>query len=151
MTIRSPHRNRTFAAAAVLALLLTVYGCASTHRPAPVSERAPAAAQSAAMPAPLAAARGPEPRPEYYTVKKGDTLYTIALDHGLDYKELAEWNGVANPNLIKLGQQLRLRAPASTAVTAPLRSAPAVAGQPVGGSASPPAAGVTGTGSEAVK
>ncbi len=42
---------------------------------------------------------------------KGDTLYTIALDHGLDYKELAEWNKLDNPNVIRVGQQLRLRAP----------------------------------------
>ena len=148
MAIRSPHRNRMHATAAVLALLL-VYGCASTHRPAPVSERAPSTAQPAAAPAPQAAALEPDRRAEYYIVKKGDTLYTIALDHGLDYKELAEWNGIDNPNLIRLGQQLRLQAPASTAVTAPLRSAPAVAGKPVGGGTPPPAAAVTG--SEAVK
>ena len=36
----------------------------------------------------------PDPRPEFYTVKKGDTLYTIALDHGLDYKELATLNSI---------------------------------------------------------
>lgn len=50
-------------------------------------------------------------RPETYTVKRGDTLYSIALDHGLDYKELASWNQLADANVIKVGQQLKLRAP----------------------------------------
>ena len=36
----------------------------------------------------------PVQRPGSYTVKKGDTLYSIALDHGLDYKDLAAWNKI---------------------------------------------------------
>jgi lipoprotein NlpD len=38
-------------------------------------------------------------------VKKGDTLYSIALDNGQDYKDVAAWNYLENPNLIKIGQQ----------------------------------------------
>jgi lipoprotein NlpD len=121
------------------------YGC-MTGRPAPVSDRAaqpstapaakPAQAPaSAPASAPVAGAPETDPRPEFYTVKKGDTLYVIALDHGLDYKELAEWNGIENPNVIRIGQQLRLRAPASTVVTAPLKTPPKVEGRPVGGAA----------------
>ena len=121
------------------------YGC-MTGRPAPVSERAPQpsaapAAKPAQAPAtapasaPVAGAPETDPRPEFYTVKKGDTLYLIALDHGLDYKELAEWNGIENPNVIRIGQQLRLRAPASTVVTAPLKTPPKVEGRPVSGAA----------------
>ena len=74
------------------------------------------------QPAPATAAKPPanastEPgdegdwRPEIYTVKRGDTLYTIALDHGLGYQELAAWNQLADANLIKVGQQLKLRPP----------------------------------------
>ena len=121
------------------------YGC-MTGRPAPVSDRAPQpsaapAAKPAQAPAtapasaPVAGAPETDPRPEFYTVKKGDTLYVIALDHGLDYKELAEWNGIENPNLIRIGQQLRLRAPPSTVVTAPLKTPPKVEGRPVGSAA----------------
>jgi lipoprotein NlpD len=81
-------------------------GCAG--RPsAPVSERA-AAVRPAAAPTVRAA---PDARPENYTVKRGDTLHSIALDHGLDYRELADWNGVTNPNVIHVGDVLRLRGP----------------------------------------
>jgi len=47
-----------------------------------------------------------------YTVKPGDTLYSIALENGLDYKEIASWNQLPDVNLIKVGQQLRLTDPA---------------------------------------
>ena len=57
----------------------------------------------------------------------------IALDHGLDYKELAEWNNIDNPNVIRLGQQLRLRAPQSGVVATPLKPAAAVQGKAVPG------------------
>ena len=50
-------------------------------------------------------------RPETYIVKKGDTLYSIALDHGLDYRELDAWNGLSDPNVIRIGQELKLRPP----------------------------------------
>jgi lipoprotein NlpD len=135
-------------AAAVLALLLGVYGCSSTQRRAPVTERTPSLGKPAAAPAAASAAKPPvgelDTRPEFYTVKPSDTLYTIALDHGLDYKDLAEWNGLENPNMIRAGQQLRLTPPASTVVATPLKTAPAVQGRPVTGSAPPPVAGVAG-------
>ncbi len=94
-----------FLAVAVAAL----GGCASRQL-APVIERAPEAQAPAGPPAPVA-----DPRPETYTVKRGETLYGIALDHGLDYRELAAWNGISNLNLIRAGDVLRLRAPAAAA------------------------------------
>jgi lipoprotein NlpD len=85
----------------------------STPAPAnspPAKPSAPPAAKPVAQ-AGAAAEAGTEAdwRPETYLVKRGDTLYTIALDHGLDYKDLASWNQLEDPNLIKVGQQLRLR------------------------------------------
>ena len=48
-------------------------------------------------------------RPELYTVKKGDTLYTIGLEHGYDYKEIAEANNIRPPFTIYVGQKLKLK------------------------------------------
>ncbi len=120
----------------------------TSRQPAPVSERnRPPSAPIIAKPAPASApASAPapvagsveDPRPEFYTVKKGDTLFTIALDHGLDHKDLRDWNNLENPNVILVGRQLRLRA--STAVmTTPLKTAAKVEGKPVG-TALPPVA-----------
>jgi lipoprotein NlpD len=48
---------------------------------------------------------------EFYTVQKGDTLYSIALDNGQDYKDVAVWNGLTDANMIRVDQQLRVRPP----------------------------------------
>jgi lipoprotein NlpD len=47
----------------------------------------------------------------YYQVKRGDTLYGIALDHGADHRDLAQWNKLDNPNRIQAGQMLRVAPP----------------------------------------
>jgi lipoprotein NlpD len=52
-----------------------------------------------------------EALPEFYTVRKGDTLYSIALDNGQDYKDVAAWNGLTDANMIRVDQQLRVRPP----------------------------------------
>jgi len=140
--------------AAVVIAVAVLAGCASQTR-APVEDRAsappkPPAVATTPAGAPGAtgvpAGREADWRPQSYTVKRGDTLYQIALDHGLDYKELAAWNGIENVNLIRTGQVLRLTAPGEQAAsatgvtTAPLRTAPAVVeAKPASGAA--PAAG----------
>ena len=46
-----------------------------------------------------------------YTVKSGDTLAAIArqfLGSALRYPELAAYNGIANPNLIRIGQVIKI-------------------------------------------
>ena len=47
-------------------------------------------------------------RPQVYVVQKGDTLYGIAFNFGLDYREVAQINNLQNPDLIHVGQELRL-------------------------------------------
>jgi lipoprotein NlpD len=93
---------------------------------------APPPAKSA-VPAPgVGAPRPGDTRPAFYTVRRGDTLYSIALDHGLDYRELAQWNGITDPGVISVGQALRLKPPASAATAAPFKAAPGVEGRPLG-------------------
>ncbi len=90
----------------LLPLLALLAGCVSTA-PAPVKDAsAPTRVESGRAGAAKAAS--------LYTIKKGDTLYSIALDHGVDYRDLVAWNGIDNPNRIRLGQQLRV-APAGAA------------------------------------
>lgn len=43
-----------------------------------------------------------------YVVKRGDTLDKIARLHGMNYKELAEYNSISNPNLIEVGQVIKI-------------------------------------------
>ncbi len=48
-----------------------------------------------------------------YVVRAGDTLFSIAWQHGVDQRDLARWNGLKNPDLIRVGQRLRLSPPSS--------------------------------------
>lgn len=51
-----------------------------------------------------------------YTVKKGDTLSQIAAKYGTTYQAIAAFNGIKNPNVIRVGQKIKI--PASTAPAA---------------------------------
>lgn len=63
------------------------------------------------MNAPPATARA-EPVPEgHYVIKPGDTLYSIAFRHQLDFRELAVWNDIGPDYFIRAGQVIRLSAP----------------------------------------
>jgi lipoprotein NlpD len=94
----------------VMVALLAVAACA-------VRQPAPGERKAGARPATPPVAR-PTIQPSSdgtYTVKKGDTLYSIALEHGADYREVAQWNGLTDPTKIDVGQRLRVRAPAGSA------------------------------------
>lgn len=54
------------------------------------------------------------PATNTYTVRAGDTLSSIAAKFGTSYQALANLNGIANPNLIYIGQVLRVSGSAST-------------------------------------
>ncbi len=111
----------SFGVALVAAALLA--GC-MTRPPAPVIERVPFPSTTGQVPPPPEVLPGhePVPAPPTYTVKRGDTLYQIALDHGLDYRELAAWNNIENVNVIRVGQVLLLGPPGGQGgvATAPL-------------------------------
>ena len=107
---------------------IVMVGC-SVRTGAPVIDRAAEAKAAPGKPA-VAAKPAPRPtdaRPEFHAVRKGDTLYSIALDYGLDHRELAQWNGVTELSVISIGQQLRLSPPpGAIATTAPLKAATGV-------------------------
>lgn len=43
-----------------------------------------------------------------YTVKRGDTLSAIAAKYGTTYQKIATHNGITNPNLISVGQKIKI-------------------------------------------
>ena len=83
---------RQAAILAILTVMGPLSGCAGSGFLAPVEE----------------ARRDP---PASYTVVRGDTLHGIAWRYGLDYRRVADWNRLANPDLIYPGQRIRLRPP----------------------------------------
>ena len=120
VTARSAARTALFLAAAAMVLL---GGCAS-RQSAPVVERAPGPLTPAVPVQP--AVRAVEARPGTHIVRRGETLYGIALDYGLDYRELAQWNGITRPNMIRVGDTLRLRPPVSAAAEGGVQVKPVI-------------------------
>ncbi|WP_246210701.1 peptidoglycan DD-metalloendopeptidase family protein [Vogesella oryzae] len=62
-----------------------------------------------------------------HTVQPGETVYRIAVNNGLRYQDLAEWNNLEGFN-IKVGQVLRLTPPGTASASA---QAAAVEGKPI--------------------
>lgn len=62
--------------------------------------------------------------PGWYTVKRSDTLYSIAWRYGLDYKQLARWNQIDVNEPIYPGQRLRLLNPQGGVVAESAASKP---------------------------
>ncbi len=46
-----------------------------------------------------------------HVVRKGETLYSISWRYGYDYREVAAWNDIPPPYIIREGQRLRLTPP----------------------------------------
>ena len=90
--------------------VLLIMGCAS-QAPAPIEQK------SATISAPrprggitkLAAPKAPI-KGDIYRVQAGDTLYSIAWRLGVDFRQLAQWNGLQDPSRIEVGQSLRVHA-----------------------------------------
>jgi lipoprotein NlpD len=86
-------------------------GCAPQRGAAPVEDRRPpprSAVPSAKSPPPAPAQALSVPD-GHYVVKSGDTLYSIALEHGADYREIAQWNSLDDPTKLRVGQVLRVK------------------------------------------
>ena len=151
---------------ALLLAATVLAGCSSTPNHAPVEDRnavskpsvqtAPASASvavEAAKPLPGAENNG---KPGYYTVKPSDTLIRIGLENGQNWKDLVKWNALDNPNIIEVGQVLRVVPPGvdpNAASSKPITNAkvetkpldakpagPAASGAPAAASTTAPAA-----------
>ena len=108
-------------------------GCGTRLSKAPVEDRGTSSSNNASVsgsqpgvvvatpikPLPGAENAG---KPGYYTVKPGDTMIRIGLENGQGWKDIARWNNLENPNLIEVGQVLRVSpsvpAPAPVAAAA---------------------------------
>jgi lipoprotein NlpD len=160
--------------AALLIAVSVVAGCSQTPNRAPVEDRSPTPRTTVAAASPAqSAASAAEPvkpvvvdansgKPGFYTVKPGDTLIRIGLDTGQNWKDLMRWNNLSNPNLIEVGQVIRIvppgvdpasatSRPVTTArvETRPLDTKPGSAIVPQAGAASAPAAAASGASASA--
>lgn len=94
------------------AVVLLVAGCATQGHRAPVEQRTtPSDSGAGSAPARLPPGHENAGKPGYYTVKPGDTLIRISLDTGQNWRDIASWNRLDNPNLIEVGQVLRVLPP----------------------------------------
>ena len=123
-------------------------GCASPQRPpAPVEDRS-TGARVATDPTRVLPGAENAGKPGYYTVRPGDTLLRIALESGQPWRDIQRWNNLDNPNVIEVGQVLRVAPPIAalppgdvavarpvapaSAATSPLPPASAAASAPRG-------------------
>jgi lipoprotein NlpD len=120
------HRPSCLSACLTLGLLLLA--CAPTvKRPAPIEERSSvsrSATSATISGAGTAAVTTPATDPATYVVQRGDTLAKIGFDHGVSWRDIARWNQIENPNVIEVGQVLRISGPAETAGNRPITSRP---------------------------
>lgn len=119
-------------------------GRAAASAPAPAAAASAAAAETPGKPLPGVENLG---KPGYYAVKPGDTLIRVALENGQSWRDIARWNNIDNPNVLEVGQVLRVVPPGVDASAAAARGV-AVAKvdtrplevKPINGAASAPAA-----------
>lgn len=122
---------------ATVGLVLAGCGSSALHR-APVEDR-PVGSTAPTAVAPINQPPGFENagKPGYYTVKPGDTMLRIAMEHGQTVQDIVRWNLVDNPNRIEVGQVLRVIPPAGGEVVVKPIAKPQVVATP---SASAPVA-----------
>jgi len=132
------------------AMAILILASCSSNPPAPVVDMSttvePSATDTFARKAASAGAT--------YRVVRGDTLYAIAFRNGVDFRELAAWNGIEPPYRIYAGQDLRLGPSAgeqssprvavvapATPARSPEAAAPATPSAPAPQNGKPPATG----------
>jgi len=128
-------RQRAWVGGCMVLLCAALAACSSPRRaPAPVEERGTARHGAVAPAAPQAARTTPPPgaenegKPGFHTVRPGETLIRIALESGQNWRDIVRWNNIDNPNVIEVGQVLRVVPPGAAPVAqaeAPRAATPA--------------------------
>lgn len=139
---------KLFAVSSVCAALLSA--CSSVSL-APVEDRSTqgqsassqtSASSAAEQPAAVAIPLGDSSAAGTYTVKPGDTLYRISVNHGVNVNELMRVNGITDPTKLAVGRTLTIpggaaaSAPAAHAAAAAPAAKPAASEQPKAASSS---------------
>jgi lipoprotein NlpD len=133
--------NRGWLAGVTLVFALVIAGCGAPRGPVPVEDRgtmtrAPASgtngvAAPGVPPITTDASGKPLPgienygKPGYYAVRPGDTIRRIGTETGQSWQNIARWNNLDNPDLIEVGQVLRVIPPVGGSATAPATAAAA--------------------------
>jgi lipoprotein NlpD len=124
-------RPTFFRSVVSLVALALLAACAVPINRAPVEDRSAVRGAPAAPAAPAPDAVRPPPpgqenlgKPGYYAVKPGDTLMRVGLETGQNWRDIARWNNIDNPNVLEVGQVLRVVAPGADAAAAAARAVP---------------------------
>ncbi len=101
--------------AGTLALAILLSACGTSPSQAPVEERRSVVSRPVMDPNTVAVKQPPgfenAGKAGYYTVKPGETLIRIGLETGQNWKDIAAWNNLEQPNQISVGQVLRVMPP----------------------------------------
>ena len=93
-------------------------GCSTQANRAPVEDRGQSSSSSSVDSKPLPGAENAG-KPGYYTIKPGDTLIKVGLEHGQSWKDIARWSNLDNPNVIEVGQVVRVVPPGRDVASTP--------------------------------
>jgi lipoprotein NlpD len=106
----------------VLGLLIAVLGGCASHTTAPIDSRNNQ--QGTKTTSTSSSTTVKSAQPDYYVVQGGDTLYSIAWELGVNYRELASTNTIRSPYTIYKGQRLRVKPAANPPVAKPVALQP---------------------------
>ncbi len=90
----------------VIILCVVIAGCASINEPVPVVDKA-------LNETTVRSNDEANQKEGDYIVQRRDTLYSIAVKHGIPLSELAKWNNITDPNSIEPGQKISLSIPST--------------------------------------
>lgn len=154
--------NRSWWTGLALVATLVIAGCSTPSGPVPVEDRGTMSRSTGSAPGtglpPITTDASGKPlqgienygKPGYYSVRPGDTIRRIANETGQTWQNIARWNSLDNPDLIEVGQVLRVVPPTASAsapatvepngvVTRPVTPQPAIVASAPAAAASAPA------------